>query len=347
MAAKTLLCPLCLLFLLQLHCSAAQSVVRAAYWNSNSGLPISDINSTLFTHLFCSFADLDSQTNKVNISSANQAQFSSFTQTVQQKNPSVKTLLSIGGGGGGSIADDFASMASQASSRATFIDSSISLARTYNFNGLDLDWQYPNSTHQMTDFGLLLTELRAAVANESAQTGNTTLLLSAALFRSSDYYTIHYPVHSISSSLDWINVMAYDFYGPGWSNVTGPPAAFWIQAGLSAKKIVLGFPFYGYAWELADANQNGFFAKTVGPALSSDGSVGYAQINDFLAQTNATALYNSTYVSNYCYSGTTWIGYDDTQSISVKVSYAKDKGLLGYYAWQLGTDDNSTLARQG
>ncbi|KAJ8750579.1 hypothetical protein K2173_015742 [Erythroxylum novogranatense] len=361
MAAKTLPCLLCLLFLLQLHSSVAQSVVRAAYWYSDSGLSISDINSTLFTHLFCAFADLDSQTNKVTISSANQAQFSSFTQTVQQKNPSVKTLLSIGGGGGGSIADVFASVASQASSRATFIDSSISLARTYNFNGLDLDWEYPDSTDKMTNFGLLLTELRVAVANESAQTGNTTLLLSAAVFRSSDYYTIDYPVNSISSSLDWVNMMAYDFYGPGWSNVTGPPAALynpgttvsgdygvtsWIQAGLSAKKIVLGFPFYGYAWELADANQNGFFATTVGAALSSDGSVGYAQINDFLAQTNATALYNSTYVSNYCYSGTTWIGYDDTQSISVKVSYAKDKGLLGYFAWQLGTDDNSTLALQ-
>ncbi|KAJ8753143.1 hypothetical protein K2173_017710 [Erythroxylum novogranatense] len=361
MAAKTLPRLLCLLLLLQLHSSAAQSVVRAAYWYSDSGLSISDINSTLFTHLFCAFADLDSQTNEVTISSANQAQFSSFTQTVQQKNPSVRTLLSIGGGGNGSIADDFASMASQASSRATFIDSSISLARTYNFNGLDLDWEYPDSTDKMTNFGLLLTELRAAVANESAQTGNTTLLLSAAVFYSSDYYTIDYPVNSISSGLDWINVMAYDFYGPGWSNVTGPPAALynpgttlsgdygvtsWIQAGLSANKIVLGFPFYGYAWELADANQNGFFATTVGAALSSDGSVGYAQINDFLAQNNATALYNSTYVSNYCYSGTTWIGYDDTQSISAKVSYAKDKGLLGYFAWQLGTDDNSTLALQ-
>lgn len=359
MAARTLPFFLTLLFLLQLHSSAGQNAVRAGYWFPGSGFPVSSIDSTLFTHLFCAFADLDPQTNRVIISSANQAQFSTFTRTVQQKNPSVKTLLSIGGGAADETA--FAGMASQAGSRKSFIDSSINLARSNNFHGLDLDWEYPSTTTQMTSLGLLLAEWRVAVANESRSTGNTPLLLSAAVFRSSDYYTINYPIRAISNSLDWINVMAYDFYGPGWSNVTGPPAALynpgttrsadygittWIQAGVAANKIVLGFPFYGWAWTLANANNNGFFAPTVGPAISNDGDIGYAQINNFIAQNGASALYNSTFVSNFCYSGTTWIGYDDKESISTKVTYAKNRGLLGYFAWHVGADDNWALSQQ-
>ncbi|XP_044463169.1 class V chitinase-like [Mangifera indica] len=348
-----------LISLLQFHFSAGQDAVRGGYWFPGSGFPVSDINSTLFTHLFCAFADLDPETNQVVISSANQAQFSTFTQTVQQTNPSVKTLLSIGGGSANQT--DFALMAADSTSRKSFIDSSINLARQYNFNGLDLDWEYPSSASAMTNLALLLNEWRAAIDNESTSTGNTSLLLSAAVFYSSDYYTIDYPVQAIVNSLDWINVMAYDFYGPLWSNITGPPAALynpgndqlsgnygvtsWIQAGVPASKIVLGLPFYGYAWQLADANNHGYFAPSVGPALSSDGSAGYNQIEEFISENSATTVYNSSVVSNYCYSGTTWIGFDDTESVSAKVSYAKENELLGYFAWHVGADDNWVLSQ--
>jgi chitinase len=365
MASKTLAYVLsAILFLLQLHFSAGQTtVVKAAYWFSGSGLTVSGIDSTLFTHLFCAFADLNPTTYKVTISSSNLPQFSTFTQTVQQKNPSVKTLLSIGGGN--SSPSSFASMASQNSSRKSFIDSSIQLARNYSFHGLDLDWEYPSSATEMTNLGLLLTEWRAAIAKDSTTTGKTALLLSAAFFYNSNYYTVNYPFQAISNSMDWINLMAYDFYGPGWSpNVTGPPAALynptsqvsgdtgvrnWIQAGVAAKKLVLGFPFYGYAWRLVNANNHGIFSPANGAAISSDGSITYSGIKDFITQnvTMARTLFNSTIVTDYCYSGTTWIGYDDTNSISTKVTYAKGKGLLGYFAWHVGADKNFTLSRNG
>ncbi|KAK5817409.1 hypothetical protein PVK06_022333 [Gossypium arboreum] len=342
----------------QLHFSAGQDVVRAAYWSAGSEFPVSDIDSTLFTHLFCAFADLDSQTNQVTVSSANQARFSTFTETVQLKNPSIKTLLSIGGGS--SSASDFASMASQANTRKSFIDSSINIARSYGFHGLDLDWEYPSTPTEMNNLGLLLNEWRVALVNEAANTGNSRLLLSAAFFRNSDYYTLDYPIQAIQNSLDWINVMAYDFYGPGWSTVTGPPAALynpgtqvsgdygitsWIESGIPSNKLVLGFPFYGYAWQLVDANNHGFFAPTSGPAITPNGDLGYGQIKDFISANSATEVYNATVVSNYCYAGTTWIGFDDTESITAKVSYCKQKGLLGYFAWHVGADDGWTLSR--
>ena len=180
---------------------------------------------------------------------------------------------------------------------------------------------------------------------------------------SSNYDGLTYPIQDISNSLDWVNVMAYDFIAPGWqSNVTGPPAALynptsqvsgdsgitaWIQAGVSANKLVLGLPFYGYAWTLLNADDNGIFAPANRAAISSTGAIAYSQINNFISQNSATTVYNSTFVTDYCYSGTTWIGYDDTQSISTKVTYAKENGLLGYFAWQLGQDPNFILFQTG
>ena len=110
---------------------------------------------------------------------------------------------------------------------------------------------------------------------------------------------------------------------------------------------LLGVPFFGFAWHLVNANNHGLFAPANGAAITSDGTIAYSKIKDFIAQTSATTVFNSTIVTNYCYSGTTWIGYDDTQSISTKVTYAKGKGLLGFFAWQLAQDPNSVLSKTG
>ncbi|XP_057459323.1 class V chitinase-like [Actinidia eriantha] len=344
---------------LQFHFSTAQNVVKSVYWVPDSGLEASAIDSTLFTHLFCAFADLNSNTNQVVVSSSNNAPFSQFTKTVQLKNPSVKTLLSIGGGN--AIKADYASMASRPGSRKSFIDSSIKLARSYGFHGLDLDWEYPQSASDMTNLGLLLNEWRAAVATEAQTSGKPPLLLTAAFYYAPSINGLNYPIQPIAKSFDWINLMAYDFYDPTWAKVTHSHAALydpagqvsgsygveaWITAGVGPKKLVLGMPFYGYAWRLVDANNHGLSAPVSGPAGSGSGAMTYGQIRAFIAQNRATEVYNATIVSNYCYAGTTWIGFDGTQSVATKVSYAKQKGLLGYFAWHVAADNNWELSTQ-
>jgi len=215
-------------------------VVKASYWfpdgasspTTGSVVPQSSavlIDSTLFTHLFCAFADLDPQTNSVVVSGAHEQEFSNFTKIVKKKNPHVQTLLSIGGKNANNSA--FASMASNHQSRKTFIDSWIFIARSNGFHGLDLAWEYPYSDHEMTDFGNLVGELRAAVEAESRRSSKPTLLLTAAVYYSSVYKTFTYPVQVMRESLDWVNIIAYDFYGPvSSSKFTVPTAGLHVSS---------------------------------------------------------------------------------------------------------------------
>ncbi|CAK9177365.1 unnamed protein product [Ilex paraguariensis] len=214
----------------------------------------------------------------------------------------------------------------------------------------------------MVNLGSLLIQWQLAVAAEAKNSGKPPLILTAAVSYAPTVDELIYPIQSMSSVLNWINVMAYDFSDPTRSKFTNSHAALydsigqvsasygigaWIRAGITAKKLVLGMPLYGYSWRLVNANNHGVLAPANGLVGSDKGAITYQQIKAFITQNRATAVYNATIVSDYCYAGTTWIGYDDKQTISTKVSYAKQKGLFGYFAWHVADDYNWALSQQG
>ncbi|KAL1221154.1 Class V chitinase [Cardamine amara subsp. amara] len=77
-------------------------------------------------------------------------------------------------------------MASNPISRKSFIWSSISIAKNYRFDGLDLAWEYPKTEVEMSNFGKLLEEWRSAVGDDNDRTEIPELLLTAAVYYSSD-----------------------------------------------------------------------------------------------------------------------------------------------------------------
>ncbi|KAI9125782.1 hypothetical protein K1719_003200 [Acacia pycnantha] len=246
-------------------------------------------------------------------------------------------------------------MASSATTRKSFIDSSIRLARDNNFHGLDLDWEYPSTNTDKTNYGSLINEWRSAIATESRSSGKPALLLTAAVAGSDQISPLNfYPFLDIAKSFDWINMMVYDLFIPdGYPDKTQPPAPLrnptglfsgdegiskWIRSGVPVKKLAIGLPFYGYKWTLKNPNNGELFAPATNPKA---GGVRYKDI----VGVRPKVSYNSTYVTNYAQKGSDWYGYDDTQSISAKVSYAKQKGLLGYFAWSVEQDNDWILSK--
>ncbi|XP_059455023.1 class V chitinase-like [Corylus avellana] len=139
----------------------SSTAVNAGYWYCKGDLQPENIDSSIFTHLFAAFADVDPGTFNPRFPPGYETQFQSFAKTVKSINSDVKAILSIGGDTAPSI---FATIASDSNYRKTFIDSSIDVARDFNYDGLSLNWQYPDQT---TNLATLLTEWRAAVDKEA------------------------------------------------------------------------------------------------------------------------------------------------------------------------------------
>ncbi|CBI35714.3 unnamed protein product, partial [Vitis vinifera] len=312
--------------------SNSQTWVKAGYWYSGNESPVPDINSALFTHLLCAFAWLDPSAYQIYISPSDEQYFATFTNIVKKRNPSIITLLSIWAGKNDST--KFSSMISQPSYRKSFIESSIKTARLYGFQGLDLSGYWPRTVSNTINMGILFDEWRAAVNSESRDPSQSPLILTLEVHYLPTLGSVSYEVDSIRRNMDWVHVAAYDYYLP---------------SRLPAGKLVLGLAYHGYAWTLLNPKENGIGAPASGLAMTPDGSVSYKYIKWFIRSYECASVYNATYVVNYCSFGATWIGYDDVEAIRTKVSYAKEKGLLGYNVWEVSHDENwvLSLAAQG
>ncbi|KAJ6372570.1 hypothetical protein OIU76_026971 [Salix suchowensis] len=67
-------------------------------------------------------------------------------------------------------------MVSNKGSRKIFIDSAIQVARTYGFDGMDLDWEFPRNQEEMAGMGQLFKEWRVAINKEVSSTHLTSCL---------------------------------------------------------------------------------------------------------------------------------------------------------------------------
>ena len=68
---------------------------------------------------------------------------------VKQKNPMIKTLLGVGGWNFGT--EKMTAMLSSEENRREFIEFAVEFLRTHNFDGLDLDFEYPGSRGSPAD----------------------------------------------------------------------------------------------------------------------------------------------------------------------------------------------------
>jgi chitinase len=126
---------------------------------------------------------------------------------LKHDNPSLKVYISIGGwDAGGAV---FSAMCSSSANRAAFINSLLSLMKTYAFDGVDLDWEYPGAADRGgtdADFANLTTFM-AQLKSSLGGYGVTMTLPS------SYWYLQHFDVVGLQKNVDWFNFMSYDIHG--------------------------------------------------------------------------------------------------------------------------------------
>ncbi len=309
---------------------------------------------------------------------------------LKEANPDLRLMVSVGGW---SRSNRFSDMAADPILRATFIDSALVFLRAERFDGIDIDWEYPaengagcppgetcDRPEDKRNFVLLARELRSALDRAGAEDGKRYLVTIAAgadeKFLAKDDPGGTW-LRDLAASLDWINLMSYDYHG-SWERVSGLNAPLHrdpadpvgtnveasverlIEHGIPPAKIVLGMPFYGKGWTgcAPGPNGDGLYQPCAGMAQgSADESFDFAYLVDqgYLARDGEGGYtvpgrgfarhWNPAAQVPYLYdagSGT-FITYDDEASIRAKAGFAREHGLRGAMFWELGADGHGVL----
>ncbi|UYQ94022.1 glycoside hydrolase family 18 protein [Chitinophaga horti] len=340
------------------HEQAAPSKVIIGYVGGFRGLvDASVINAAGLTHINYAFVDVqkgrafltNERTDTVN-----------FRRLVALKkiNPSLQILISIGGW---SWSENFSDAALTDASRKLFAHSATDIVARYQLDGVDIDWEYPGipgeegnvyRPEDKQNFTLMFQALRASLDSLQQRTGKRYLLTTAV--GGSKSCVDHTEMDKAQQYLDYVNIMTYDYRTEG-SRTTGHhtnlyPATgeangssahrsiqLYLDAGVPASKIVMGIAFYGRAWQMADADNNGLLRK---PKAGIRGA-GFTDIKDKLLTTEGYVRHwDDSAKAPYLFhpDKKIFLSYDDESSVTQKCNYVKQHGLAGVMFWEYNSD---------
>ncbi len=349
----------------------------AQYRSANNGrfkfFP-ENIDLNLFTHIMYGFAkvtstfDIDFVEWNDYYNYGDGGMYARMRKFINSKNPSVKMSISLGGWNfneNPATSAIFTTMAASQSTRGTFITNIIKFVRTYDFDGIDIDWEYPGVDYlggrpvDKTNFVLLLSELRTAIEKEVVPAGKSKLLLTIAVGVGPSTIASAYDIANIHPSLDWIGLMTYDLHG-SWDKTTGHHTQMYdptnadplnlsnciniFLASAPANKLVMGVATYGRTFTVASGGGVGIPASGGGAAglyTASPGFLAYYEIQDILAMSDTVYTYDTKRDVPFAYSPSKsmWIGYDDKISINSKVDWLLSKGMKGVMVWAMDLDN--------
>ena len=330
-------------------------------WSAYTGFTPDKIDASKLTHINYAFANIgkdlkiimgDSQIDPSNFKMMN---------NLKNKNKDLKILISVGGW---TWSDKFSDVALTENSRAIFANSVVDFLLKYNLDGVDLDWEYPvsgglaknsNRPEDKKNFTLLLKTIREKLNEQGSKDGKYYLLTFSG--GTSKSYVNNIELNKIKEYVDFANVMTYDVHGD-WDKYTDFNAPLydissesphhkwsvnsavnlWLNAGFPGDKLNLGIPFYGYRYENVANTNKGFLQ-----GYSSGKSISYKEIVDLFNTSNYTRHYNSEAKVPWAYNGSTFISYDDEESIAAKMEYIRNKGLGGAMIWEMSQDHNGVL----
>ncbi|MGW0708871.1 glycosyl hydrolase family 18 protein [Streptomyces sp. NPDC002643] len=272
---------------------------------------------------------------------------------LKAKYPHIKVLYSFGGwtysGGFGQAAQNPAAFAQ--SCKAVVEDPRWADV----FDGIDIDWEYPNACGLTCDtsgpaaFRNLMSALRTEFGSDYLVTAAITADgSSGGKIDAADY-------GGASASVDWYNVMTYDYFG-AWAS-TGPtaphspltsysgiPTAGFNSAdaiaklkakGVPSAKLLLGIGFYGRGWTGVTQSAPGGTATGAAPGTYEAG------IEDYKVLKNSCPATGTVAGTAYAHCGTQWWSYDTPSTIAGKMTWARNQGLGGAFFWEFSGDTSS------
>ncbi|KAF8859677.1 hypothetical protein BDZ45DRAFT_781971 [Acephala macrosclerotiorum] len=252
----------------------------------------------------------------------------------------------------------FSNMTSSLRNRQQFITGSLAFMNHYSFDGVDLDWEYPQVddrggvTADMENYVSLVTELQAALGTK---------------------YGISMTLPT-SYCVDWFNFMTYDLHGV-WdaaslflgpyinphTNVTEIDMGLDLlwRAGVEPAQVNLGLACYGRSFTLSDpscSTPNGVCQFTgganAGPCTDASGILGLEEIENIISTNSLTPVWDKTAAAKWItWDSNQWVSYDDDDTFQQKRTFANSRCLGGTMIWAIDqrnqTADNGLAAAPG
>ena len=267
---------------------------------------------------------------------------------IKSQYPHVKILLSFTNSVSNtdnSQDGGFSALAKSPEMRKQFAQDCRAFVSSEGIDGIDIDWEFPGMTFSsnaydelvdVENFTLLMKDLRAEL-------GQSTLLTYAGYCmdkRPQGEGYKYIDVKAVDPYVDFVNIMAYDLVdAPQHQSALNKPSNYWdcqrsvdeyLNAGVSADKLVLGIPFYGRA------------------DFNAGGSINYRDILN-LSKDDGYVIENWDTEGNVPYvtkNGSFYCGYDNPRSIAAKGEWILKNGMKGMMFWDYEGDDTMGTLRK-
>jgi chitinase len=268
----------------------------------------------------------------------------------------VKVLISVGGGDG-IQGPALNTMAANPTAVTNFIAQLQGFVSANGYDGVDIDWEVPNTLSEAQRCTAVMQAIRAAFPAPA--------LVSMAVTANPAWPNVQsgfgaFDIPNLEPSVDFFNVMTYDFTGP-WANYAGLNSPLYQDTAdpgqmgsmktsvdlylgtyhIPAAKLNMGTAFYGYRFDNVSS-----LWQTCVPNCTGATTVGYGpDIKPLINQQGWTAQFDSVSMSPYLLqpAGNGFITYDDPASTQRKSQYVfVTRGLGGIFAWELSAGYDGT-----
>lgn len=279
-------------------------------------------------------------------------------EQVRGWNPDIKIVLSVVP----QEPDAFTVVSASEELRENVAKTCARLVSQDGFDGVDFDWEYPcvpsngmNCTPDDRHNYTLLCEA-AKRGMESAGGGSVSIAAGADL-----YYIDSIEPERMAEVLDYVCLMTYDLKcgfhalsghhtalysstGDIFRNSCDQALRLFENAGFPKEKLLMGAAFYSRRWDDVPDRYHGFLqlAKTGGGYGPN-----YDKLADEYIDKNGYVRYwDDEAKAPFLFNGSTFISYDDEESLAHKCAYVKREGIGGIFYWCHSGDTKGVLLRR-